>query len=58
MKTKMIKPKRKSIRESVREKEEYIRNTFDDDNVFSISLQNQYYGSRDNYIKDRIHSCY
>lgn len=46
-------------RRSFREKDDFFRMpTYEeDDNIFT-SLQSQFYGSRDLYIKDRIHACY
>ena len=50
--------KKKSLRQSVREKDEYFRNTYDDANQDYLSLQCALGGTLDNYIRDRIHSCY
>ena len=50
--------KKKSLKQSVREKDEYFRNTYDDVSQDYLSLQCALSGTLDNYIRDRIHSCY
>ena len=50
--------KKKSLRQSVKEKDEYFRNTYDDVSQDYLSLQCSLSGTLDSYIRDRIHSCY
>ena len=62
MKTKEIKKvnitERRNLVRSVKETEEFIRNSYDEDRNEFVSLQLNEWGSLDHYIRDAIHASY